>query len=65
MVTYPQFTSVVFDVATAEGAQFDSINDGQAVIKVAADVWQDRKEELQTATLAEARDVARQEVQVS
>lgn len=65
MVSYPQFTSIVFDVATAEGAQFAGISDGQEVIGVAAEIWDERKDELSTATRSEARDVARQEVEVS
>lgn len=65
MVTYPTWTSIVFDVAKAEGAQFKGIADGAVVIEdVAAPIWSERKEELQTASRPEARDIARREVEV-
>lgn len=55
----------MFEVAKNEGAQFENIDDGAEVIGVAADIWGERKQELRTATMAEARDIARQEVDVS
>lgn len=65
MVSYQAWTSVFFEVAEADGAQIETIEDGAEVVSVAADVWNDRKSELSTATMAEARDVAQQEVVVS
>lgn len=65
MVSYQTWTSLVFEVAKAEGAQFESIADGAVVIgDVASPVWSERKEELKTATRSEARNIARQEVEV-
>lgn len=64
MVSYQRWTSIVFDVAQSEGAQIDNIADGSSVISVAAEIWRDRRGELSTATIAEARDVARQEIDV-
>jgi len=64
MVTYQTWTSILFEVAKSEGAQFENISDGASVVNVAAEVWQERKEELATATAAEARDIARQEIEV-
>jgi len=64
MVTYQAWTSTVFEVAKQDGAQFENISDGSSVVSIAAEVWQERKGELKTATAAEARDIARQEIQV-
>lgn len=65
MVSYQTWTSIVFDVAKSEGARFENINDGAAVVSVAADVWNERGNQLKTATAAQARDVARQEIEVN
>lgn len=64
MVSYQAWTSTVFEVAKADGARIEDISDGSNVVSVAAEVWQDRKEELRTATAAEARDIAQQEIRV-
>jgi hypothetical protein len=65
MVSYQAWTSILFEVVKEEGAEFENISDGGEVVSVGADVWQERKTELRTATRAEARDIARQEVSVS
>lgn len=64
MVSYQKWTSIVFDVAKSKGAQFEGISDGQPVVQLASEVWQERKADLNTATDAEARRIAQDEVQV-
>lgn len=64
MVSYQRWTSIVFDVARQRGAQFGSIEDGQPVIRLAAEVWKDRKDEIAPVSVAEARDIALEEVEV-
>lgn len=64
MVTYQSWTATVFEVAKDEGAQFENISDGANVVSLAADIWRERGEELKTATAVEARNIARQEIEV-
>lgn len=64
MVSYQTWTSVVFDVVKSHGGEFDSIDDGAEVVEIVADIWRDRADELKTATKAEARNIALQEIEV-
>lgn len=52
MVSYQKWTSIVFEIAGDE-------NDAPDVISWAASEWRSRKDALQEATVAEARDHAR------
>lgn len=51
MVTYQRWTKVLFEVHPDA--------DAQDVISVAAAEWRDKKEAIQDATVAEAREYAR------
>lgn len=64
MVSYQAWTSIVFDVAQSEGASFGNIRDGQNVVGVSSEIWNERKADLMTATESEARKIARNEIAV-
>lgn len=63
MVSYQRWTEVAFRVARSKGMESSQEN-SQALISVVAEVWNDRKSELNTATVSEAESVARQEIDV-
>lgn len=63
MVSYQRWTAVAFEVARSKGMRSSQEN-SQALISLVADVWNRRKAELQTATIAEAQAIAREEVHV-
>jgi hypothetical protein len=68
MVSYQTWTSIGHDVAKSKGAVLTGSGTqrtNQELISVLADVWQDRKEELSTATRSEARAIAEEEVNVA
>ena len=68
MVSYQKWTSIAYEVARQKGAQIDgegTQQTNQQLVSVIADVWNDRKEDLSTATVSEARTIARQELSVS
>lgn len=70
-VNYDQWISIAFSVAKQQGADFSTtqseIESGSAptaeAIRVFADIWQDRKEEIQQSRSA-ARRVATEEIEV-
>lgn len=55
MVTYTEWTSIVFEVAPADA-------DAPDVISWAAARWRERKEDLRAASKADARRYAQREV---
>lgn len=61
MVSYQKWTSIVFDVVREKGG---STSEAETIIEVGSAIWNDRKEELNTATVSEAKNVARQEISV-
>lgn len=61
MVTYQRWTAVAFDVAREKGA--DLGEEQTEVISVAADIWNDR-DDLERATVSEARSIAQSEIEV-
>lgn len=63
MVSYQRWTAVAFEVARSKGMASSQEN-SQDLVSVLAAVWRDRKEELSSATVAEARQVARDEIHV-
>lgn len=63
MVSYQKWTSVAFEVARSKGMQSSQEN-SQDLVSVLAAVWRDRKDELSTATVAEARNIAESEIHV-
>lgn len=64
MVTYQKWTSIAFETAAEKGMESSSENSA-SLISVAADVWNDRKDELKTATAPEAKKIARREINVA
>lgn len=64
MVTYQKWTSIAFDVAKEKGME-PSRENSASVISVGAEVWNEQKDHLSTATVTEARTVARREINVS
>lgn len=65
MVNYETWVSVVRTEANRQGADLRQFDENSNVVSVAADIWNDRKQELQNATEREARRVAEGEVNVS
>lgn len=68
MVSYQKWTSICYDVANEKGAELTgpgTQGTNQTLVSLIAEVWNDRKAELNTATVAEAQNVARQEITVS
>lgn len=68
MVSYQRWTSVCYEVARSKGARLEgqgTQQENQALISLIAEVWNERKDELSTATVSEARSVAQTEIQVS
>jgi len=59
---------VAYEVARQKGANLEGPGTAETnrdLVSVIGSIWTDRKDELKTATVAEARDVARQELTVS
>lgn len=65
MVTYQKWTSIAFDVAKARGMDTSSQEANADAVSTFAEIWRDRKDELATATVAEARAVAQEEINVA
>lgn len=68
MVSYQRWTSICYDVARSKGAELDGSgtqSNNQDLVSVIAEVWNERKEEISTATVSEAETIARNEVNVS
>jgi len=63
MVSYQRWTAIAFDVARSKGMQSSQEN-SRDLVSVLAAVWRDRKDELSTATLAEAERIAKEEIHV-
>lgn len=64
MVDYSTWVSTVRTEAVAQGADLSDFEANSEVVKVAADVWNDRKQEIQSATGQEAERIAADEVTV-
>lgn len=64
MVTYQTWTSIAFDVASSKGMNSSQENSAD-LVSVVADVWNDRKDELDTATKAQARQIAQEEITIA
>lgn len=65
MVSYQRWTAIAFEVAQQKGMRNSQGNTKSLVSAVVAPVWQDRKDELKAATIAEAEAIAQQEVVVA
>lgn len=67
MVSYQKFTSICYDVAKTKGASLEgpgTQQNNQDLVSVIADIWNDYKDELIAATVAEAREIALREIEV-
>lgn len=67
MVSYQKWTSICFEVARQKGASLQgpgTQEQNQMLVSVVASIWNQRKEDLQTATVAEARSIAQSEISV-
>lgn len=79
MTTYQEWTAVAFEVARRKGLRIDApggqrtLSGGRSftgkepqaqLVGVIADIWNDRKDELQAASRAEAREIAESEITV-
>lgn len=59
--------SIGYDIAKRKGADLTgegTQSNNQEMAKLLGEIWNDRKDELSTATVAEAETIARQEIQV-
>jgi hypothetical protein len=65
MVEYRQWVSVTFEVAKSKGADTSRPENNAAILSLAAEIWQDRKNELRSMNENSARGIAEQEVVVS
>lgn len=65
MVEYSTWVSAVRAEASAQGADLSDFETNSQLISVAADVWNDRNSELQSATGQMAEQIAAEEVSVS
>lgn len=63
MVEYSTWVGIVFDVAKSQGFR-PSFQANSEVVELAADIWQDRRTELQRASESQARAVAQAEINV-
>lgn len=68
MVSYQRWTSICYEVAREKGAQLSgegTQQENQNLVSVIAEIWNDRKETLNTATVTEAKELAQREISVS
>lgn len=64
MVSYHSWVSIVFDTAKSKGAKIESTEDSRPVMSTAAEIWNDRKDELDTASESKAKQIATEEITV-
>lgn len=63
MVKYQEFVGIVFEVAQEKG--FDSsFQENASAVQTAAAIWQDRKQQLRSASKSTAKQIAAEEVEV-
>lgn len=63
MVTYSNWVSICFETARRKGFEA-SFEDNASVISVAAEVWNDRKQQLASASKSTAKSIADDEIHV-
>lgn len=63
MVSYQRWTAIAFEEARSQGMQSSQEN-SQNLVSVIAAVWNDRKGELSSATVQQAKRIASEEIQV-
>lgn len=64
MVSYQKWTQIAFDEAKSQGLE-PSQESSAELVSVAAAIWNDRKDELNTANVSQARAIASQEINVA
>lgn len=64
MVKYAEWVSVVWKEARSQGLDDVTFEDSQSVTTVAADIWNDRKDDIKNADTATARQIAGDEVRI-
>ena len=63
MVSYQTFTSIAFDVAKEQGAQFGGVDDGGTFVSTVVSVlWQQHRDDLKGMTIQQARQFAQQHI---
>lgn len=55
MVSWQQFVSLCFDVKRERGNDVESLEESQEVLQVASSLWNDRKDDLRTASQQAAK----------
>jgi hypothetical protein len=63
MVKYETWVSLVHEEARKQGAQ-SGFHESQSMVSVAADIWNDRKDEIRSASRHEAENIAAAEIDV-
>lgn len=59
MVSYQTFTALCYEVSEERNNKPKSLEGGQSVVQIAATLWQQDKDDLRTASRAEAKDYIR------
>lgn len=65
MVDYETWVGVTRSVAAEKGADLRDFETNSQLVSVAAEVWNDRKQDIEAMSEGQARRLARQEVSVS
>lgn len=65
MVEYSTWVSTVRSVAGQKGADVSDFDTNSEVIGIAAQIWNDRKAEIEAMSQSQARKLANQEVSVA
>ena len=64
MVSYQKFTSIAFDVAKQQGAQFDGVGDGGTFVSTVVSVlWRQHRDDLTGMTIQQARQFAQNHIE--
>jgi len=64
MVSYEKWVSIVRAEASVQGADLKDFETNSELVSVAADIWNDRKIDLEQYSPGRARNVANQEIEV-
>lgn len=64
MVSYNEWVGIVFDVADSKGAE-NSFEKNASTLSVAAEIWNDRRNEIRPSSESTAIAIAEDEISVS
>lgn len=64
MVEYHKWVGITFDEVKSQLGADPAFSTSSEVVTAAADVWNRRKSELQSATVTQARRIASEEIEV-